>query len=67
MHGAFQNLENAQNALRNAVKSGSQEDMMKSYEGVQKAHQGVELMMAMKNMLSKIIDEIIDNIKRIGQ
>lgn len=63
----FKNIKNAESGLRNAVKSGSPEQMFNAQQNFQKANQAFEMVMAIKNAINKMINEIIDNIKRIGQ
>ena len=54
MAGAFKNFDGAQDALRKAVASGDQQAMMNAFTRTQRAQQGIELMMAVKNMISNI-------------
>ena len=65
--GVFKNLDKAEKGMQAAIRSCSPEQMFNAQENFKKANQAFEMMMAMRNAINKMIDSIIENMKRIGQ
>ena len=65
----FGKLGSAKNRLDNALGAENidQEKVFKAKQELQQATQLVEALNAMQDMLSKLIDNIINSLKRIGQ